>query len=165
MKRFIQTLLIGSKWVLPIFYVGLTLVLMCYSLKFCCLTFDLLRQFWTMSESECVLAVLTLVDITMVANLLKLIIVGSYHNFVEPIKGDSTEHVTSDGLKIKMTGSLIGISSIHVMQSFMNPATESTRDLLAKCGIHALFLFSILILSVVSFLHTKCNKLENNERK
>jgi uncharacterized protein (TIGR00645 family) len=99
------------------------------------------------------LAVLTLIDITMIANLIKMIITGSYQSFVEKISFDHLEKASSGVLKIKMGGSLIGVSSIHLLQSFINTSDVTTRDLVARIAIHLVFLMSTMGLAYIEYLH------------
>ncbi len=108
-----------------------------------------------MSETTLMLAVLTLIDITMIGNLIKMIITGSYQTFVEKITADHSEKVGSGLLKVKMGSSLVGVSSIHLLQSFINSSEQSNRELFVKVVIHMVFLLSTIGLSFIDFLHSK----------
>lgn len=100
------------------------------------------------------LAVLGLIDITMIANLIKMIITGSYQSFVSKIENDDTERVSSGYLKVKMGGSLVGVSSIHLLQAFINTSSVTPTELIAKCAIHLIFLVSTMGLSYIDYLHS-----------
>ncbi len=153
MNKFIQNVIFNSRWILVPFYLGLILAQILYCGKFCEEIWHLLHNFKDMSESTLMLAVLTLIDITMVANLLKMIIVGSYQTFVEKISDDHSEKVGSGLLKVKMGSSLIGVSSIHLLQAFINVGANTDRELIVKCGIHLIFLVSTIGLAHIDHLH------------
>jgi uncharacterized protein (TIGR00645 family) len=106
------------------------------------------------------LVVLGLVDMAMVANLIKMIISGSYQTFVNRIAADHTEKVGSGLLKVKMGGSLVGISSIHLLAAFINAAGQTNRELKIKSAIHLIFLVSTIGLAVIDYLHVSSKKFE-----
>lgn len=155
MKRFVENIIFNSRWILVPFYLGLILAQVFYCVKFCEEIIHLFRHFNKMDESTLMLTILTLIDITMIANLLKMIIAGSYQTFVEKIDGDHSEKVGSGALKVKMGSSLIGVSSIHLLQAFINTGANSDRELVAKCAIHLIFLVSTVGLAYIDYLHSK----------
>lgn len=155
MKNYIKTILFQSKWILIPFYLGLIVAQSLYCLKFIQEVIHLCGHFYSLSESELMLIVLTLIDITMVANLIKMIITGSYQTFIEHVKDDSSEHISSGLLKVKMGSSLIGVSSIHLLQSFIDANGVNDRDLIVKCSIHLIFLVSTIGLAYIDYLHGK----------
>lgn len=160
MNKFIQSIIFNSRWILVPFYLGLILAQVFYCVKFCEEIVHLFKHFHTMDESTVMLTILTLIDITMIANLLKMIIAGSYQTFVEKIDSDHSEKVSSGLLKVKMGSSLIGVSSIHLLQAFINTGANTDRELIAKCSIHLIFLVSTIGLAYIDYLHhiTKTEK-------
>lgn len=152
-KSFIKSVLFESKWVLIIFYFGLVAAQCFYCIKFCQEIVHLSSHFWKLTESDLMLAVLGLIDLTMIANLIKMIISGSYHNFLEKTDDAGTEKVSSGLLKVKMGSSLVGISSIHLLQTFINSASLNDRDIIIKCSIHLIFLASTMGLAYIDYLH------------
>ena len=95
----------------------------------------------------------------MIANLIKMIVAGSYQTFIEKLDNDHSEKVTSGALKIKMGSSLVGVSGINLLQTFINPSSISTRDIILKCAIHLIFLISAMGLAYIEFLHDKGKSL------
>lgn len=158
-KSLIQRILFSSKWLLTPFYLGLMVAQLFYCFKFCEEVWHLIFEFRHLSEGELMMIVLTLIDITMVANLVKMIITGSYQTFIEHVP-DSSEHVTSGLLKVKMGSSLVGISSIHLLQLFINSkgVQISDHDLIVKSALHMIFLVSTMGLAWIDFLHSKSEK-------
>jgi uncharacterized protein (TIGR00645 family) len=154
LKRIVRGIIFESKWILLIFYAGLILAQFFYCFKFCQEVWALAQHFRTLEESQIMLAVLTLIDIAMIANLLKMIVSGSYQTFIEKVE-DSSEKVSSGILKVKMGGSLVGISSIHLLQAFMNVKEISDRELIAKASIHLIFLTSTIGLAYANYVSHK----------
>jgi len=152
MKSFIEGIVFNSRWLLLPFYLGLIVAQMFYCICFCQTVWHLCTTFGSMDETSLMLVVLTLIDITMIANLIKMIIVGSYQTFIEKISNDHSEKISSGLLKVKMGSSLIGVSSIHLLQSFINPSA-SNREIIIKCSIHMIFLISTMGLAYIDYLH------------
>lgn len=154
LKRLIVNVLFSSKWILTIFYFGLIVAQVLYSIKFAEEIYHLCHAFSTITENGLMLIVLSLIDITMIAGLIKMIITGSYQSYIEKVSDDG-EKVSSSGLKVKLGSSLVGVSSIHLLQSFINAEAYTDRDLIVKASFHLIFLLSTIGLAWVDYLHTK----------
>ena len=102
MKKLIEKMLFGSKWLLVPFYFGLIIAQTVYLFWFCKDVWHLIWSASYMSKEGGMLIILELVDIVMIANLVKMIITGSYHSFVSKNHGYSGENASSGLLKIKM---------------------------------------------------------------
>ncbi len=152
-KSIVESIIFNSRWLLVPFYLGLIIAQCFYCIKFGENVWDLCRDFHNLNETSLMLAILTLIDITMIANLIKMIITGSYQTFVEKIATDHSEKVSSGLLKVKMGSSLVGVSSIHLLQSFIDASSQSTRELIIKCSIHMIFLVSTIGLAYIDYLH------------
>ena len=122
-------------------------------IKFLAEFFGTLTQVFTLSESELILAILTLVDMSLIANLRLIIIFSGYENFVSKI--DTAQHqdrpdwmgkVDFSGLKIKLIASIVAISAIELLKAFVNVQALTQTELAWKVGIHL-----VLILSGVLF--------------
>ncbi|MBC7685553.1 MAG: YqhA family protein [Bdellovibrionales bacterium] len=108
----------------------------------------------TMTEATIMLVVLGLIDVVMISNLLIMVIVGGYETFVSrmhleghPDQPEWLSHVNASVLKTKLAMAIIGISSIHLLKTFINAASYSEKVLLAQTGIHMVFLFSALAIA------------------
>lgn len=161
-KELIEGIIFHSRWILVPFYLGLVIAQVFYCWKFGIELIELCHNFRALKEADFMLAVLTLIDITMIANLIKMIIAGSYQSFVNKIPNDHSEKISSGYLKVKMGTSLIGVSSIHLLQTFINSKDLTDRDLYVKCGIHGLFVVSTLVLAWIDLIHCKINILHEN---
>lgn len=163
--KIIEKVIIGSKWLLLLFYFGLIVAQAIYAVKFAIQTVSMVTEFWKMDESEVMMAILTLVDMAMVANLIKMIVSGSYQTFIQPLDNDHTEKISSGMLKVKMGASLVGVSSIHLLKCFINSGTVTDRDLIAKCTVHLIFLVSTIGLAWIDYLHIKSHGIEVKAEK
>ena len=107
-----------------------------------------------LNETVIMLVVLALIDVVMISNLLIMVIVGGYETFVSRMNleghRDQPEwlsHVNASVLKVKLATAIIGISSIHLLKTFINADNYTDRVLIAQTGIHIAFLFSALAIA------------------
>lgn len=112
-----------------------------------------------LNESIIMLVVLGLIDVVMISNLLVMVIVGGYDTFVSRIDLDNhpdqpewLNHVNASVLKVKLSTAIIGISSIHLLKTFINAANYDVKVLMWQTIIHITFLFSALAIAYVDRL-------------
>jgi uncharacterized protein (TIGR00645 family) len=105
--------------------------------------------------------VLSLIDVVMISNLLIMVIVGGYETFVSrlrledhPDQPEWLSHVNANVLKVKLATAIIGISSIHLLKSFISAGTLSEQTLYWQSVIHALFLVSALAIALIDRIMT-----------
>ena len=108
----------------------------------------------TLNETVIMLVVLALIDVVMISNLLIMVIVGGYETFVSrmnleghPDQPEWLSHVNASVLKVKLATAIIGISSIHLLKTFINADNYTDRVLIAQTVIHIAFLFSALAIA------------------
>ena len=108
----------------------------------------------TLNETVIMLVVLALIDVVMISNLLIMVIIGGYETFVSRMNleghRDQPEwlgHVNASVLKVKLATAIIGISSIHLLKTFINADNYTDRVLIAQTTIHVVFLFSALAIA------------------
>jgi len=106
------------------------------------------------TETVLMLVVLGLIDVVMISNLLIMVIVGGYETFVSrmnleghPDQPEWLSHVNASVLKVKLATAIIGISSIHLLKTFINANAYSEKTILAQVGIHITFLLSALAIA------------------
>jgi uncharacterized protein (TIGR00645 family) len=104
-----------------------------------------------LTETVIMLVVLGLIDVVMISNLLIMVIVGGYETFVSrmnleghPDQPEWLSHVNASVLKVKLATAIIGISSIHLLKTFINAQAYDVKTLLAQVGIHITFLLSAM---------------------
>ena len=108
----------------------------------------------SLSETVIMLVVLGLIDVVMISNLLVMVIIGGYETFVSRMDLDGhrdqpewLDHVNASVLKVKLGTAIIGISSIHLLKTFINAAAYDTKVLLWQTVIHLAFLLSAMALA------------------
>ena len=108
-----------------------------------------------LNETIIMLVVLALIDVVMISNLLIMVIVGGYETFVSrldleghPDQPEWLSHVNASVLKVKLATAIIGISSIHLLKTFINAANYTDKVLLWQTVIHIAFLFSALAIAL-----------------
>ena len=149
-KKLIETIIFSSKWLLIPFYFKLFWTLG-----------KLMYHFFiqgTLSNQD-LMSTLEDVDIVMIANLVKMIITGSYNSFVDKSHGVEGEHVSSGALKVKMATSVLGVSSIHLLQTFINAANIGQDVIFKQLYIHGAFIIGAMFLAFIDYLHCKSEKL------
>lgn len=106
------------------------------------------------TETAIMLVVLGLIDVVMISNLLIMVIIGGYETFVSrmnleghPDQPEWLSHVNASVLKIKLATAIIGISSIHLLKTFINASAYDEKTLLAQTGIHLTFLISAVAIA------------------
>ena len=159
----LEKMILSSRWIQAPLYAGLILGGMLYTYKYLVELIHLCTSINEISETALMLGVLTLVDITMVANLLIMVIVGGYSTFVSRLDIDKHEDkpewlqkIDAGSLKVKLAGSLVGVSSIHLLQTFINIKNHESEHVMWQVIIHVVFLFSALILAYTEkILHQK----------
>ena len=111
-------------------------------------------QVTTLNETIIMLVVLALIDVVMISNLLIMVIVGGYETFVSrmeleghPDQPEWLSHVNASVLKVKLGTAIIGISSIHLLKTFINAANYDAKVLIAQTAIHIAFLLSAIAIA------------------
>jgi uncharacterized protein (TIGR00645 family) len=107
-----------------------------------------------LNETVIMLVVLALIDVVMISNLLIMVIVGGYETFVSrlnleghPDQPEWLDHVNASVLKVKLATAIIGISSIHLLKTFISAGNYSDKVLIAQTVIHLTFLLSALAIA------------------
>jgi uncharacterized protein (TIGR00645 family) len=163
----IEYSIFASRWVQAIVYLGLIVGSGVYVYKFMEELARLGLNVVVYSEVEVMLAVLGLIDISMVMNLLVIVIIGGYSIFTSRLDFSHTEdrpqwldNLDADRLKVKLSTSLASISGVHLLKTFIDVHSEvKTGDMNAlkfEIGIHLVFIFSAMVLAwIVRILHNK----------
>jgi uncharacterized protein (TIGR00645 family) len=119
-------------------------------------------QITALNETIIMLVVLALIDVVMISNLLIMVIVGGYETFVSrlhledhPDQPEWLSHVNASVLKVKLATAIIGISSIHLLKTFINAANYDVKVLMWQTIIHVVFLLSALAIALTDRLLSK----------
>jgi uncharacterized protein (TIGR00645 family) len=159
MKRLehaLEVLIFNSRWLLAPFYIGLVLSVLLLLVKFTQELLHFAPHVFEASESEIILGILTLVDMSLIANLLLIIIFSGYENFVSKIdtgghqdRPDWMGKVDFSNLKVKLIASIVAISAIELLKSFVNVTQLDNTQLAWKVGIHIALVFSGVLFALM----------------
>lgn len=162
LERWLEEGLFRSRWLMAPFYVGLVIALAGLVIVFANEAWHELRHITTMSPEEAILMVLSLIDLSLAGNLLLIVIFSGYENFVSKIDtGDDEDRpgwmgtVDFSGLKMKLIASIVAISAIALLKSFMKlaeGADVSDRTLMWLVVIHVTFVVSGVLLALMDWL-------------
>ncbi len=171
--KFLESFIFASRWIQAPLYLGLIVAQAVYCWLFMVELSHLLHGAFTGSnftETEVMLVVLGLIDVVMIANLLIMVIVGGYETFVSrldledhPDQPEWLSHVNAGVLKIKLSTAIIGISSIHLLKSFINAANLTEHTLQWQVIIHVVFLLSALAMAIVDKTMTQTLALQSRK--
>jgi uncharacterized protein (TIGR00645 family) len=166
LKHLIHQALFESKWVLPLFYIGLVIALVIYGLKFTQDVWHLVTNFQHTDSEEVLILLLHLVDMAMIANLIKMVVTGSYNSFVEkPDHKDGGEHFSSGALKVKMATSLCVVGGINLLPLFLKPNQLTNREAFVKMLFFLAFLLLARTLSQIEKEHAETKEIELKHEK
>ncbi|MGP4118643.1 TIGR00645 family protein [Psychrobacter aquimaris] len=154
LERYLEKTIFNSRWILAPFYLGLVLGIILLFIKFIQKTVMMFNTVFSASVSDVIVNILVLVDLSLVASLLLIIIFSGYEIFVSKI--DTGDHVDRpswmgkvdfSGLKLKVIGAIVAISAIDLLKSFMdipNELSDGEADkLMWKVIIHMTFHMSL----------------------
>jgi uncharacterized protein (TIGR00645 family) len=159
LELLIEKLLFASRWILAPVFLGLSLALMALGIKFFQEAYHLIAEVLIKEESDIVLAVLALIDISLVGSLIVMVMFSGYENFVSTIDTKGTDtlgfgKLDAGTLKLKVAASIVAISSIHLLRIFMQVGKKGeealTNDqIMWYVILHMTFVFSALLLGVL----------------
>ncbi|PSC04088.1 TIGR00645 family protein [Alsobacter soli] len=154
-ERYLERFLFASRWLLAPFYMALVVAL-------ATLLFKTVQEIWhfmlhlpSAGDSDVILGVLSLIDLTFMGSLVVIVIFSGYENFVSKI--DEAEHkdwpewmgkINFTGLKLKLLSSIVAISAIQLLKAFMNVKNLSDRELMWYVIIHLVFVGSGIVLAL-----------------
>jgi len=157
LEKHFERFLFACRWLLAPIYLGLVLTLLVMLYKFA-------KQGWHMVEilphatsSEVIVGVLSLIDVALVMNLILIIIFSGYENFVSKMdelhnhedRPDWMGHIGFADIKIKLIGSIVAISAIELLKSFLNVQQLEDRVLWWQTGLHMVFVVSALLYAIM----------------
>ncbi|MBU6273258.1 MAG: TIGR00645 family protein [Betaproteobacteria bacterium] len=170
--KILPRLIFASRWLQVPLYLGLIVAQVVYVFLFVEELIHLVELLWNPAaldatvdrlgiaernkETVIMIIVLSLIDVVMISNLLIMVIVGGYETFVSrlrleghPDQPEWLSHVNANVLKVKLGTAIIGISSIHLLKTFISAGTLSDKTMLWQSVIHALFLVSALAIALI----------------
>ena len=157
--KFLSTILFGSRWLQVPLYLGLIGAQLVYVVHFMVELEHLVAGTFKLSEASIMLIVLGLIDVVMISNLLIMVIVGGYETFVSrlnleghPDEPEWLSHVNANVLKVKLATAIIGISSIHLLKTFINAPNLTNDVMMWQTIIHLAFIASAVSIAYIDRL-------------
>jgi len=157
-ERTAETALFNSRWLMAPFYVGLVVSLAVLFLKFVRTLWDFILEASSASwkSTDTILGVLSLIDMTLVANLILIVVFSGYENFVSRIETGGQRNwpiwmtrIDFAGLKQKLLASIVAISAIHVLEAFLNiDSSFDTTRMSWMVAVLLVFVISTLLLAI-----------------
>ncbi|MDH3608282.1 MAG: TIGR00645 family protein [Gammaproteobacteria bacterium] len=156
LELIVEKTMYASRWLLAPIYVGLSLAVFALGIKFFQELIHIFEHVFTMKESDLILTVLTLIDMSLVGSLIVMVMFSSYESFVSKIdlnedtdKLDWLGKLDANTLKLKVAASIVAISSIHLLRIFMKAESIENDKLMWYTLIHITFVVSALLLAVL----------------
>jgi uncharacterized protein (TIGR00645 family) len=158
-ERALELVLFSSRWLLVPFYLALCVGLLGLAVKTFERLYVLAAEIISLSESGIILGVLSIIDLTLTASLVVIVIFSGYVNFVSRI--DAAEHrdwprwmanIDFSELKLKLMASIVAISAIKLLEAYMDVEQEADRDLWWRGGLHLTFVVSAVALAIADWI-------------
>ena len=168
----LSNLIFSSRWLQLPLYLGLIVAQGVYVILFMKELFHLIAGATSLSEQLIMLAVLGLIDVVMISNLLVMVIVGGYETFVSrlrlqghPDQPEWLSHVNATVLKVKLAMAIIGISSVHLLKTFIainalgtDESDYTEAGVMWQTIIHVVFIFSAIGIAWTDYLMSRTLK-------
>ena len=161
---FLEKLMFASRWIMAPFYFGLIISLFMLLVVFLSEIFHFIINF-QINETDLIIFILTLIDLSFAGNLLIIVIFSGYENFVSKIninnhedKPDWMGTVDFSGLKLKLISSIVAISGIHLLKVFFAIERYTENQIILFISVHLTFVVSGVLLAYMDSLVAKSKK-------
>ncbi|MFD1251324.1 MULTISPECIES: TIGR00645 family protein [Devosia] len=158
----VERVILASRWLLVVFYIGLGIALLLYAVTFGIKLWDFGSHLFDLDETETILKILGLIDAALIASLVVMVIISGYENFVSRFDNEGDVHwlgqIDAGSLKIKVASTIVAISSIHLLQIFLNVPRYTNEQILWYTVLHVTFIISALFLAVIDKISKKPQK-------
>ena len=154
LEHLVESVILASRWLLVVFYLGLAIALGLYAVSFLRKLYDFTAKVMVVEETDAILKMLALIDAALVASLVVMVIISGYENFVSRFDNADSEvsflgKIDAGSLKIKVASTIVAISSIHLLQIFLNIASYTDNQVMWLTIMHMAFVISALFLAYI----------------
>jgi uncharacterized protein (TIGR00645 family) len=155
LQKIVEQVILYSRYILVVFYIGLAVSLAMYAGFFVLKLAKLGSDILTSTENDVLLAMLSLIDAALVAGLVVMVMLSSYDNFVSRLGGEEAgqmgwlARLDPGNLKIKVASAIVAISSVHLLQIFLNTGQYTNDEIYWKVITHVVFIGSAVFLGVL----------------
>jgi uncharacterized protein (TIGR00645 family) len=163
LEKLIENLILASRWLLVVFYLGLAVALAIYAFAFTLKLGGFFGKVMSLGETDLLLQMLALIDAALVASLIVMVIISGYENFVSSFDDNEAQlswlgKIDVGSLKIKVASTIVAISSIHLLQVFLNLPQYTSMQLMWFTIIHMTFVLSALFLGLIDKIMSSTKK-------
>ncbi|MCM2398837.1 TIGR00645 family protein [Rhizobium sp. S95] len=160
LELLVEKIILSSRWILVVFYLGLVAALAVYAVSFGYKFLKVAGNVFEYGEAEMILAMLGLIDAALVASLIVMVMISGYENFVSRFDETDAEvsflgKLDAGSLKIKVASSIVAISSIHLLQVFLNANQFTDGKIMWLTLMHLAFVVSAVMLGFLEKLMSK----------
>ena len=154
-EQLVERAMLASRWLLIVFYFGLAFALALYAGAFVYKCAKLAAGILALSDNEVILAMLGLIDACLVASLMVMVMLTGYENYISRLDHEEATElawlgkIDSGSLKVKIASAIVAISSIHLLQIFLNAATYDNQKIMWATLMHLAFVLSAFSLALV----------------
>ncbi len=159
LQRAIERVLFSARWLMAPVYLCLAAMLVLIGVKFAQELVESVPRVLTMRDTELIAVALTLVDLTLVANLVMVVTLVGYENFVSPLDASAVtdrpgwlDHLDLSGVKQKLLGSIVSIAAIDLLKRFLEVTVTPNQDLLVQTLIFLAFVVAGLVMALTDRL-------------
>jgi len=156
----VERIILSSRWILVAFYLGLVAALAVYAVSFAYKLLKVAKNAFVFDDADMILAMLGLIDAALVASLILMVMISGYENFVSRFDEAEADvsflgKLDSGSLKIKVASSIVAISSIHLLQVFLNAQQYTDMQLMWLTFMHLAFVASAVLLGYLEKIMTQ----------
>ncbi|MCJ7993578.1 TIGR00645 family protein [Rhizobium cremeum] len=160
LELLVEKIILSSRWILVAFYLGLVAALAVYAVSFGYKFLKVAGNVFDYGDAEMILAMLGLIDAALVASLIVMVMISGYENFVSRFDETDAEvsflgKLDAGSLKIKVASSIVAISSIHLLQVFLNANQYTDGKIMWLTFMHLTFVVSAVMLGFLEKLMSK----------
>ena len=167
LELFVERVILASRWLLVVFYIGLAIALALYAVSFGVKLWKFATHITSIDEAESILDMLGLIDAALVASLVVMVIISGYENFVSKFDDEEKVHwlgeIDANSLKIKVASTIVAISSIHLLQIFLKVEIYTGEKLMWYTLIHIAFVVSALFLAFIDRVSAMTKQINKNK--
>lgn len=163
LELIVERIILSSRWLLVVFYLGLVAALALYGVSFIYKFLKVAGLVFVYDDAQMILAMLGLIDAALVASLIVMVMISGYENFVSRFDEGEGEvsflgKLDAGSLKIKVASSIVAISSIHLLQIFLNAQQFTNEKLMWATIMHLAFVVSAVLLGSLEQIMSKLKK-------
>ena len=160
-ERLIESVILASRWLLVVFYLGLAVALAIYAFAFGNKLVEFVGKALVIEDNDAILKMLGLIDAALVASLVVMVIISGYENFVSRFDQGEVHwlgKIDAGSLKVKVASTIVAISSIHLLQVFLNSAQYTSDQIMWLTIMHMAFVVSAIFLAIIDKVMSETKK-------